>query len=275
MPLRIGCQISIRRGYYGAAQTAQSLGLGAFQYFPKNPRSLGVKAFDYGDASRCAVFAAEAGLISAAHAPYPVNLAAGDARLGELTAQSLLNDLEIAAACGSVGVVVHFGKFREKDSLQGYRNIIQCLDGIASAWKGGALILLENQASGPGTALEEMVSIRSLCRRPEMIGFCFDTCHAFASGLWDGRNWESVERRGEELGYWQHLKLVHLNDSRYPSASGKDAHANIGRGRIGKEAFRDLLRSPHIRKRPLILETPAAPGLSVPEEIQVVKELAD
>lgn len=275
MPLQIGCHVSIRQGYYGAAQTARALGCDAFQYFPKNPRSLSLKSFDRADAARCAALSASFGMPSVAHAPYPVNLATGDPQLAEAAVKSLLNDLEIATACGSIGVVVHFGKYSEKDPLQGYQNIIQCLDGIGSAWQGGALLLIENQAAGLGTTLEELVSIRKLCSRPEMIGFCFDTCHAYVSGLWDGGNWKSIERRGEDLGYWPHLKAVHLNDSRYPAASGKDAHANIGRGSIGEEAFRALLSSPHIRTRPLILETPAAPDLSIPQEIQYVKELAD
>lgn len=275
MPLQIGCHVSIRQGYYGAAQTAKSLGCGAFQYFPKNPRSLSLKAFDRADAGRCAAFAAAEGLPSVAHAPYPVNLATDDQQLAKAAVLSLVNDLEIATACGSIGVVVHFGKYGGKDPLQGYRNVIQCLNEIAFEWKGGALLLIENQAAGLGTTLEELTHIRKLCARPEMIGFCLDTCHAFSSGLWDGLNWEHIERRGEELDFWPHLKAVHLNDSRYPYASGKDAHANIGRGRIGDEAFRRLLGSRHIRALPLILETPAAPDLSIPQEIRHVKELAN
>lgn len=36
---------------------------------------------------------------------------------------SLRNDLEIAEACGSVGIVVHFGHFAGMEPLQGYQKL--------------------------------------------------------------------------------------------------------------------------------------------------------
>jgi deoxyribonuclease-4 len=271
--MRIGCHVSIKQGFSGAAKTAESLGCGAFQYFPKNPRSLIIKQFDPMDASRCAEFTIQHGMVSVAHAPYLVNLATDDAKLANITKQSLLNDLTIAEACGSIGVVVHVGKFSGKDPLQGYRNIIQLLNEVVVHWTGSAYVLLENQASGIGTTLDELVSIRNLINQPERIAFCLDTCHAFASGLWDGNNWQHVEERGRELAYWEHLKVVHLNDSRFPSGSNKDFHANIGHGYIGDNSFRQLLHSPIMRDKPYVLETPSNPNLSVVQEIQHVKEL--
>ena len=120
--MRIGCHISIRHGYLAAAKTALAIGASAFQYFPKNPRSLSVKAFSSSDAQACAAFCQEHNIASIAHTPYPTNLAVEDPKLRQVTLQSVLNDLEITEACGSVGLVVHFGKFKGPDLLQGYRN---------------------------------------------------------------------------------------------------------------------------------------------------------
>ncbi len=117
----IGSHVSIRKGFLGAARTAAAIGGTAFQYFPKNPRSLSVKEFDHADAEACAAFCRREGIISIAHAPYPANLAAEDPHMQEVTVQSLLNDLEIVEACGSIGLVVHFGKYKGKDPLQGYK----------------------------------------------------------------------------------------------------------------------------------------------------------
>src|SRR5690606_41574834 len=119
----------------------------------------------------------------------------------------------------------------------------------------------------------EPFQVRSLCRHPERIGYCLATCHAFASGLWNGSNWGELEEKGRQLGYWADLAVIHLNDSRYPSGSHKDFHANIGRGRIGDEAFRLMLRSPVVQGIPLILETPHDPQFAVEAEIRHVKEL--
>lgn len=274
MAIRIGGHFSIRKGFYGAAQTALALECGVFQYFPKNPRSLTVKAIDQADAKRCMALCRDHNLLSVAHAPYLVNLATEDPRLAEVTKQSLLNDLAIADAVGSLGVVVHYGKYSGNDPLQGYKNIIQCLNSILHDWHGKALLLIENQAGGMGTTFEELVQIRSLSDEPEKIGFCLDTCHAFASGLWNGRNWEQVAERAMQLDYFSALKVIHLNDSRYPSGSHKDVHANIGQGHIGDEAFRVLLKSKVTAGIPFVLETPATPAITVMQEFQHVKELA-
>jgi deoxyribonuclease-4 len=273
--MRIGCHVSIRHGFYAAAQTAKAIGCGIFQYFPKNPRSLSVKSFDVRDAFRCQEYCKTHQLLSVAHTPYTVNLATGDPQLQEATIKSLLNDLWIAEECGSIGVVVHFGKFPGNDPLQGYRNIIQLLNEVLSGWQGKAMLLIENQAAGMGTTLQELVQIRMLVDRPERIGFCFDTCHAFAGGMWDGTNWAQVEQLGRELDYSAHLKVVHLNDSKYPYASNKDFHENIGRGCIGAEGFREFLLSPMIKNVPLLLETPTSADYPVSQEMLYVKQLVN
>lgn len=272
--IRIGCHVSIKHGYEAAAREAKRLGCTIFQYFPKNPRSLSVKSFDASDALRCKSFCTEQDILSVAHAPYPVNLATEQPDMAEAVRISLLNDLAIAEAAGSIGVVVHFGKYAGHDPLKGYLNIIGLLNRILREWRGKALLLIENQAGGFGSTPEEMVQIRSLCDHPDRIGFCFDTCHAFASGLWNGDNWETVEARGRELDYFRHVKVVHLNDSRFPSGSRRDVHANIGRGRIGEHAFKPLVRSLSALGLPFVLETPASSDLSVETEMLLAKELA-
>ena len=66
-----GSHVSIRQGYLYAAKTAQNIGARAFQYFPKNPRSLIVKDFDQEDALSCAQFCQENNIQSIAHTTYP------------------------------------------------------------------------------------------------------------------------------------------------------------------------------------------------------------
>lgn len=269
-----GSHVSIRDGYLEAAKTALKLGGKAFQYFPKNPRSLAVKPFDRRDAEQCAHFCELNGLLSIAHTPYPTNLAAEDPGIQQATVQSLINDLQIADACKSVGVVVHFGKYKGKTPLQGYKNILQCLNEVLSEWQGGALLLIENQAGqgeGMGTTLEELVQIRGLASYPDKIGFCFDTCHAFASGLWQDGKLEKLVENGKKLGYIGHLKAVHLNDSAYPSGSHRDRHANVGQGYIGEAAMRQFLALTELNHIPIVLETPQSKQYSHLEEIAYLK----
>ncbi|MGN7357115.1 deoxyribonuclease IV [Paenibacillus sp. SAF-054] len=276
----IGCHVSTRGGFGRAAKRAWDMGARAFQYFPKNPRSLARKDFDAAAAADCFRFCKEKGMPSIAHTPYPVNIAAGLTRGDELyqaTVASLKNDLNIAEACGSVGIVVHFGHFKGRDPLQGYKNIIQCLNETLADWQGNAKILLENQAGVPGSmgiTLEELVNVRNLADEPHKIAFCLDTCHAFASGTWIPAQTDDMMERGRELGYWNELHAVHLNDSRYPAGSGKDRHARIGEGYIGIEAIAALLSFREFEEMPIILETePGTDGTHADEIERVYQAL--
>lgn len=273
--MRVGCHVSIRGGYLAAAVRAAGLGCAAFQYFPKNPRSLDVKAFDRADARRCAAYCRERGIVSVAHAPYPANLAAERPEARGRVIASLLNDLEIAEACGSIGVVVHFGTYNGADPLAGYRLVIGALDAVLACWDGSAKLLIENQAGDRapmGTTPEELVRIRALCSRPERVGFCLDTCHLFASGEWDGRNAADWIRRARELGFFDHLAAVHANDSAYASGLRRDRHAPLGTGRIGADGFRRLLGAPEFRRLPAIIETPETGDLPHARQMRLLRE---
>lgn len=258
---RIGSHVSTRDGFSGAARHTVKLGGRAFQYFPKNPRSLHIKTPDFKDALSCAEYCRKHDIVSVAHTPYPTNMAVGLSRGEEhyrLTVESLINDLIIAEACGSVGIVVHFGHLKGDNALQGYQHIIRCMNDVLSAWSGKAKLLIENLAGDHGDmgmTLEESVKVRELANEPEKIGFCMDTCHLFAAGQWNINDTERLLRRGTELGYWDELLAVHLNDSKYGAGSRKDRHARIGHGMIGKEALQELVRSSELAGKAFILES--------------------
>ena len=274
--MKVGCHVSIRSGYLAAAQYAKKMGARCFQFFPKNPRSLKIKVFDEKDTQDCAVYCKKEELVSIAHAPYPVNLSEVDKELRKAVCLSLVNDLEIVESCGGIGLVVHFGKYRDKDPLEGYKLMIEMLNEVLLNWRGQAFLLIENNAGQGvrmGTTLEELVQVRNLTDRKEKIGFCLDTCHAFASDLWNGTNWGKVVERGKELDFFTHLKAVHLNDSAYDHGSFRDRHANIGKGFIGEVAMRTFLHSEKLKGLPFILETPQSQDYTHANEIKYVLSL--
>ncbi len=274
--MNIGCHVSIRNGYLEAAKSAHAAGARSFQYFPKNPRSLSVKSFDSRDAAACRDYCRQTNLISIAHTAYPTNLAVEETDVYAATIQSVRNDLEIADACGSVGLVVHFGQYKGSDPLRGYQVMIRMVNEILDAWNGEALLLIENnagQGGRMGTTLEELTQVRELLAAPEKVGFCLDTCHAFASGMWRGDDWHAVAEKMRESGYFSRLFAIHLNDSSYPHASYRDRHAWIGKGHIGAEAIADVLRTPEVSDLPIVLETPKGADGTHRDEIAYVKRL--
>lgn len=52
------------------------------------------------------------------------------------------------------------------------------------------------------------------------------------------------------------MAVVHANDAKGALGSGLDRHEHIGRGKIGREAFRRLVNHPALAALPFILETP-------------------
>jgi deoxyribonuclease-4 len=157
--------------------------------------------------------------------------------------------------------------------------MLNILKRVLGQWNKECLLLLENNAGtkgGLGTTLEELVQIRNLCDYPEKIGFCLDTCHAFASGLWNGENTEALFAKGESLGYLHQLQVIHFNNSKYPTGSKKDRHANIfQKGYIKEEELAELVKSPILKNIPFILETPDDEGVTHKEEIEMIRKKWD
>ncbi|WP_088105489.1 deoxyribonuclease IV [Halalkalibacter urbisdiaboli] len=270
----IGSHVSIKHGYLHAAKATHALGGKAFQYFPKNPRSLMVKEFSHDDASACLTFCKEQQIKSVAHTPYPTKLIPDKREIEDRIIDSILNDLHIAEACGSVGIVVHFGTTKTIEIIEAYQKMIEMLNRVLAQWDGQAKLLIENNAGGTnmGITLEEMVQVRELTDDPSKIGFCFDTCHAFASGLWNGEDWIQVVEKGEELGYFEHLEVIHMNNSKYPFRSRKDRHANLTKGHISPEQIQMLIHSKALKNKLVILETPKDEGITHQDEISLLNK---
>ena len=78
-------------------------------------------------------------------------------------------------------------------------------------------------------------------------GFCFDTCHAHAAGE------DLSDAIDRVLAIVGQIDLLHANDSRDPPGTGADRHQNLGRGEVGADALRDMIRA---AKAPVVCETP-------------------
>ena len=100
------------------------------------------------------------------------------------------------------------------------------------------------------------------CRIRIGLGVCIDTCHMFAAGypLSTEKEYKATMRALDKTVGLKLVRAFHLNDSVKPLGSRVDRHAHIGRGMIGKEAFRLLLNDRRFRKVPMYLETPKGDG---------------
>src|SRR5207248_5309487 len=80
-------------------------------------------------------------------------------------------------------LVVHPGA--NPDRARGIRLIADALDRTFAAHRGDCRVLLETaagQGSSIGSRFEELREIRELCKSPDRVAICVDTCHVFAAG---------------------------------------------------------------------------------------------
>ena len=107
------------------------------------------------------------------------------------------------------------------------RNPVILAKALASLETDVALYL-ENTAGGDHAMARHFDVIARLWDHigDKGIGFCLDTCHAWAAGE---KLVDAVERIMSITG---RIDLVHCNDSRDAAGSGADRHANFGTGQI-------------------------------------------
>jgi deoxyribonuclease IV len=126
-----------------------------------------------------------------------------------------------------------------------------------------ALETTAGQGSCLGHRFEQIAAIINNVKEPERLCVCLDTAHVFAAG-YDIGSEAAIRRTFREFDRvigGERLVAIHLNDSKTPRGSRVDRHEHIGKGKIGIDAFRFIMRSPRFRKIPKVLETPKGKDL--------------
>jgi len=149
---------------------------------------------------------------------------------------------------GAAAVIVHPG--HAEDGIDaGIGRWARTLDMLQS----GVPVYFENTAGGENAvarrfdALARLWDVVSSAKTDITRGFCFDTCHAHAAG-------EDLSGAIDRvLAIVGRIDLLHANDSRDPPGTGADRHQNLGRGEVGADALRDMIRA---AKAPVVCETP-------------------
>ena len=105
-------------------------------------------------------------------------------------------------------------------------------------------------------------------RQPERLGVCLDTAHFFAAGydIRTPKGWNAAIREVASLIGLKQILAFHLNDSKTGLGSRVDRHEHIGKGKIGKEAFRHIVSDARFKNHPGCLETPKSDDLH--EDVQ-------
>jgi len=255
--------MSIAGGYHKAALAAATHSMDVVQLFTKNNTQWRAKAIADEEAALFAAALREHKLAHPlSHSSYLINLASPDDALRAKSVAAMVIELQRAEQLGIPYVVVHPGAHTTASLEEGLALVAKSLAEIHAALpESRAEVLLEitaGQGSCLGHRFEHLADILKQTKRPERVGVCFDTCHAFAAGydLRDSKLAKAMWREFDDLLGLDRLKAIHLNDSKRELGSRVDRHEHIGQGKIGPEAFRLLLRDNRFRDVPMYLETP-------------------
>lgn len=276
--MRLGCHLSIAKGYTAAVKAAPTLGANAFQYFTKNPRGFrNAKPLDRVDAERGRDLMRELDLVAVGHTPYLINLASPEDQLFQVSIDALVQDLVIAEARGTYGVVVHCGKPKEQGREYGIERMQQALSLVLERNNTqGVAILIENtagQGSEIGTTLEELLTIVAPFAA-DQVGICLDTQHAFAAGMIAKDNPDAFPGFNQPE-FMARLKAIHLNDSKVEFGTRRDRHQLIGQGYLGVEGIAGIVNDPRLQQIPFYLETPVDNESQYADEIRAVEALIE
>ena len=155
---------------------------------------------------------------------------------------------DAAAEVEAAAVIVH-GGHAEDGIEEGVGRWARTLEMLESS----VPVYIENTAGGDNAVARRFDALALLwealasAKTSVELGFCFDTCHAHAAGE---ELSDAVERILAIVG---RIDLLHVNDSRDPPGTGADRHANIGKGKVGVEALRRMIRA---AGPPAVVETP-------------------
>ena len=270
--------MSIGGGVHMAIQRACSIECTAMQIFVKNNMRWFARPLTRQEISAFLNHSQRHELLSIfAHANYLINLAATNPQFHANSLRSLSEELVRADQLKLPFLVLHPGAHLGAGEEAGLEKIIESIDHVFSRIpKIKTRIALETtagQGSCLGSKFEHLAYIISRVREPERLCVCLDTAHIFAAGYDIGS--ESAVRKTfrefDRVILRDRLVAIHVNDSKTACGSRVDRHEHIGRGKIGLEAFRIIMRDHRFRKIPKVLETPK--GKDLREDVENLKTL--
>lgn len=256
----LGVHCSISGGLRNAFHEARSLGITTFQIFTKNQRQWKEKVVEPAEALQFRSDFEDSGVKTAfSHASYLINLASNEDGLWLRSTEALIGEVRRCDLLGLAFIVLHPGAAKGSGEQEGIERVVKALKAVLQATGDSSVkILLENTA-GQGTSIGHTFEhLRQIMDGVDSgrICLCFDTCHAFAAG-YDIRTKSGFEATMERLDRTvglQRLMAIHLNDSKGDLGSNRDRHEHIGKGKIGVEPFRQIMKQfQHTVK---VIETP-------------------
>ena len=259
--MKIGAHVSTAGGIATGFERATAIGAECIQIFESAPQQWGTARLDDAQVAEFRDRMAASGIEPVfIHGKYLMNLASADAKIFKTSASTLRSSLNIAGRIGARGVIFHTGSHKGLGLEAVFEQICESARSVLAETPEDAWMIFENSAGQGGTIGSKFSDLGQILKRIDnpRAKVCIDTCHAFAAG-YDLRNADGVAATMAELERevgLENVAAVHCNDSKTPLGAGRDLHANIGEGHIGRAGFEAMLAHPAFDDIPLLLEVP-------------------
>jgi deoxyribonuclease IV len=257
----IGAHVSPAGGLPKAIERGVERGCRAIQIFNQSPRMW--RPTVYRDEDVAAFRQAMGGSSIEAvliHAVYLVNCASDDPEIRAKSLTSLIHSLQVGHRIDACAVVLHPGSAKTGEAQGAIARAGETIREALSE-SAGCPLHLENTAGAGGTlgrSIDELAALLDACGGDARLGLCLDSCHLFASG-YDIRTATGMDAVVDEVATkigGERVGSLHLNDSQAGLGSGRDRHANIGKGQLRDAGCAAFLSVPAFAGLPCVLETP-------------------
>lgn len=253
----LGAHVSISKGIHTIQKEMEALNADTCALFLKNQRTFKFKPMENQAIENFKNCVKDPSVL-VPHGSYLINLA--NPETIEKSYNCFLDDLKRCDQLGILYYNLHPGS-DTKNLGPGALKLIS--ENINKAIKEvpNVVVLLENMAGQGnvcGRTFEELRDIIDRVDDKTRVGVTLDTCHLFGGGydIRTAEKFDKVMNKFKEIVGLEYLKAMHLNDSKAELNSRKDRHEQIGKGKIGVEAFKYLMNSDYFENIPMILETP-------------------
>lgn len=289
----IGAHVPTMGDYRKMAAYAREVGCECVQVFSSSPRSYAVPPADERvlrrlDQARRAAGELAGGEGMVPHAPggpctpdlvpafprmlvhvgYLVNLASDNPEQLAKSRDSLAGELVRAHALGAAALNVHTGSSKLLARAEVPARIaatVVAARGLAGFEACAVPIVFEDTAGAGDTFGTTMAELGAILRELDAVGvpraqagICIDTCHAWAAGydVSGEVGWSALLDEADRECGLDRLRWIHANDCKFGRGSRKDRHEWIGRGCIGPEGFRAMVRRPELAGVDVVVEMP-------------------
>ncbi len=276
-PVLLGAHMSIAGGIENAYYKGASIDCTALQFFTHSNRQWAMKPLTDETIANVKKAQEETGITDAmVHASYLINLASTNDLTRERSKNMLRMEVEHCANLGVKHLVLHPGYHPSVE--EGIAMISEGINELYAAESSDVMILIENmagQGSQIGSTFEQLGVLRKAITNKKRVGFCIDTCHLWAAGYDFGtkEGYTKVWKEFDTILGLEHLKAIHLNDSKQTLDSHVDRHADIGKGTIGIEAFILIMNDIRFASIPKVLETPGKELSEYAENMKILLNL--